>query len=125
MSIPVALDDLPRALAIYTEGYLITVSADSVPWPVAARPTYDDGTILVGGGRRTEHNLTANEHVTLLCPPREAKGFTLIVDGAAAVDGDRVRITPTSAVLHRPPYDSDGPEAPSLAAPSAAPSTTP
>jgi hypothetical protein len=46
--------------------------------------------------------------VMLVFPPSKPDGFSLIVDGEAAVDGDGagdgdgVTVTPTWAVLHRP-----------------------
>ncbi|PRC51529.1 hypothetical protein C6A85_63615, partial [Mycobacterium sp. ITM-2017-0098] len=39
---------------------------------------------------------------TLVWPPREPGGYTLIVDGAASASGDGLSIQPTGAVLHRP-----------------------
>ena len=50
--------------------------------------------------------------MTLVFPPREPRGFTLLVDGTAEVAGDDVRITPATAVLHRPASHADGPPAP-------------
>ena len=47
-------------------------------------------------------NLAGNAAVTLVFPPREPRGFTLLVDGTAEVTGDDVRVTPATAVLHRP-----------------------
>ena len=41
--------------------------------------------------------------VTLCYPPTEPDGYSLIVDGTAAVDGEStVRFSPSGAVLHRP-----------------------
>jgi hypothetical protein len=53
--------------------------------------------------------------VTLVFPPREPKGFTLLVDGTAEVAGDDVWITPATAVLHRPASHAEGPSPPQSA----------
>ena len=115
MSYPVAPEDLGLALADYAEGYLLTVTPDASTRAVAVRPTLVDGRVVVGAGRSSSANVTANPKVTLLCPPRDEKGFTLLVDGTATVEGEEIRVTPTSAVLHRPPYHSDGPPPPAYA----------
>ena len=58
--------------------------------------------VLDAPGRGTLANAAANEAVTLLWPPRVADDFSLIVDGTAEVAGERLRVRPTGAVLHRP-----------------------
>jgi hypothetical protein len=40
--------------------------------------------------------------ITLCYPPLELTGFSLVIDGAATVDGDTITVRPTAAVLHRP-----------------------
>ncbi|MEJ7650658.1 MAG: hypothetical protein WKF57_16720 [Nakamurella sp.] len=110
MSIPVDVADLERALAGFGAGYLMTTSARGTVKAVTVEPTLTGGALVVsrpGGG--TLRNLSGNTAVTLLFPPVEARGFTLLVDGTGAVDGEDVRVTPTGAVLHRPAMHSDGP----------------
>ena len=46
--------------------------------------------------------------MTLVFPPADADGFSLLVDGAATVDGSTVTIAPTKAILHRPAPGPDG-----------------
>jgi len=115
MSYPVATADLGRALEAYAEGYLLTVTADATTRAVAVRPRLVDGRVVVGAGRSSSANVATNPRVTVLCPPTTEKGFTLLIDGTAAVAGDEIRIEPTSVVLHRPPYHSDGPPPPDYA----------
>lgn len=115
MSYPVAAADLGLALEQYAEGYLLTVTADATTRAVSVRPRLVDGQIVVGAGRSSSANVTANPHVTLLCPPAAEKGFTLLIDGTATVEDDEIRIEPVSAVLHRPPYHADGPPPPDYA----------
>ena len=115
MSYPVASADLGRALEQYAEGYLLTVTADAATRAVAVRPRLVDGRVVVGAGRSSSANVGLNPKVTILCPPTGEKGFTLLVDGVASVEGDEIQVEPTSVVLHRPPYHSDGPPPPDFA----------
>jgi hypothetical protein len=115
MSYPVGAADLGRALEQYAEGYLLTVTSDATTRAVSVRPRLVDGRVVVGAGRSSSANVAANPSVTLLCPPTVEKGFTLLIDGTATVEGDEIRVDPTSAVLHRPPYHSDGPQPPDYA----------
>jgi hypothetical protein len=112
MSIPVAVADLARALEDFGAGYLLTNRAGSVK-VVTVDPTVTDGVVLAAGpGRGTLANLADNPAVTLVFPPLQQRGFTLLVDGTGEVAGDDVRVTPTGAVLHRPGSHADGPPPP-------------
>jgi hypothetical protein len=42
----------------------------------------------------------------MLFPGVSGEEFSVIVDGDARVDGDRLEVTPTWAVLHRPALGS-------------------
>jgi hypothetical protein len=107
VSIPVDLADLPGVLEGFDLGYLLT-TADGRVKVVAVDCQAVDGLLLVAApGRGSTANLATNPAVTLLFPPTEPPGFTLLVDGTAEVVGDVARVTPTSAVLHRP---AGGPE---------------
>ena len=105
VSIKVELEDLPRVLADFDAGYLLTVDALGVPARVkvvSVRPALVDGTLIVTGpGRGSLANVRANAAVTLVWPPSRPGGMSLIVDGGAQCDGDDVRVTPTSGVLHK------------------------
>ncbi|GEP36087.1 hypothetical protein NSZ01_38550 [Nocardioides szechwanensis] len=101
MSIPVDLADLDRTLADFDAGYLLTTSDERVK-AVSVAPDLVDGVLVARSpGRGSCANVAANPQATVLFPPRLALGFTLLVDGTAEVDGDDVRLTPTSAVLHK------------------------
>lgn len=115
MSYPVDPADLPRALEEYAVSYLLTVTPSATVKAVTVRPRAAEGAVFVGAGRSSAANASGNPAVTLLCPPVVEHGFTLIVDGTATVTGDEIRIDPTSAILHRPPYHSDGPPPPDYA----------
>jgi hypothetical protein len=114
MSIPVDVTDLEKALEDFGAGYLLTVGGRGTVKVVTVEPSVTDGVVLVAGpGQGTIGNLAGNAAVTLVFPPREPKGFTLLVDGTGEVAGENVRVTPTGAVLHRPASHADGPPAPS------------
>lgn len=115
MSIPVDVADLARALEDFGAGYLLT-TRDGAVKVVTVEPALTDGRLHVRGpGRGTLANLAANDRVTLVFPPREEKGFTLLVDGTASVQGEDVEVTATGAVLHRPGAHADGPPPPASA----------
>ena len=112
MSIPVDPADLSSALADFDSGYLLTTSSPSVK-VVTVDPVVDGaGRLRVAGpGRGTLANLAGNPVVTVVFWPREHHGYSLLVDGAAAADGEDVVVTPRTAVLHRPVAHADGPGA--------------
>jgi len=105
MSIAVELDDLPAKVATRTgQAYLVTIR-DERPHVVSVAPApQDDGTLVVGAGRRTALNIAERPEVTLLWPTDEGDPkHSLLVDGTAAPgpDGETLVVTPTSAILHR------------------------
>ncbi|MDT5146834.1 MAG: hypothetical protein QOC58_1479 [Mycobacterium sp.] len=108
----VDLDRLAAALADYPFAYLITVDDGYRVHTVtvepalrhldAARAVVDVGQI----GGRTRQNLAQRSDVTLLWPPPEPGGYSLIVDGTAelsdaADETIRLGVVPTRALLHR------------------------
>ncbi len=112
MSVKVDLNQLADALSDFAFAYLVTVGDDFRAHTVAVDPVYADGLLDVGEiGRHTRANVTAHSDVTVIWPPREPGGYTLIVDGTAqagqsapdvaAGAAPTLRITPTRAVLHR------------------------
>jgi hypothetical protein len=124
----VDLKRLATALPDYPFAYLITVDdgyrvhtvtvepelRDLPDGPEGSRAIVDVG--LIGG--HTRENLAHRRDVTLLWPPREPGGYSLIVDGNAELsdpedaDGETARlgVVPTRALLHRE-ADPDSPEA--------------
>lgn len=112
MSIPVELDELADAMAAYPFGYLLTIADDGRAHVVAVTPRVVGGSLVVAGlGRRTSANVAVRPAVTVLWPPADPGGYSLIVDGLAASGGDgAVMIAPERAVLHRPaPQVADAP----------------
>lgn len=114
MSIPVTVDDLPSMLESFGPGYLLSTSPDGRVKAVTVQPSVDgDGLLTIAGpGRGSLANIAGNDQVTVLFPPLEPRGFTLLVDGRATADGEDVTVLVGGAVLHRPPSHADGPPPP-------------
>jgi|SRR5450759_1954815 hypothetical protein len=105
MSIPVSLeglrDEIDRATA---SPYLVTVGADGRPHCVSVAVGWETGLLVADAGNTTVANATSRPLVSLVWPPGQPGGHSLIVDATATVgDGSarRVVLAPTSAVLHR------------------------
>ncbi|OBK25791.1 hypothetical protein A5634_25845 [Mycobacterium asiaticum] len=105
---------LAEALPSYPFAYLITVDDDYRAHTVTVEPELSGTRLevgLIGGGTRT--NLAQRADVTLVWPPSEVGGYSLIVDGRAEVadagaDTVRCAVVPTRALLHR---NADSPSA--------------
>lgn len=103
MSVKVDLDELAGALADFTFAYLITVGDDFRAHTVAVDPVLTSGGFGVDRvGNSTRRNVEAHPDVTLVWPPSQPGGYTLIADGRAELTGDGVTVVPARAVLHRP-----------------------
>ena len=82
--------------------YLVTTGADGRPHAVSVHlEVTADGALAFRAGRRTSANAAERSLVCVLWSPVDEEGFSLIVDGTAAVDGDLVTVRPETAVLHR------------------------
>jgi hypothetical protein len=103
MSVKVDLDRLADVLSDYAFAYLISVGDDYRAHTVAIEPLLTDGRLDVGTvGRHTRENTARHGDVTIVWPPREPDGYSLIVDGQARPSGDEtLTIEPARAVLHR------------------------
>jgi hypothetical protein len=102
MSIAVDLDKLAAAVHGFGFAYLLTVSDDLRAHAVAVTPEWVDGALVMDVGRRSAANTAARSNISLIWPPVEPSGYSLIVDGDASVVGSTVTFTPGKAVLHRP-----------------------
>lgn len=102
MSIPVDLAALGEALARHDVAYLLT-SGDGRPHVTQVVPRLLDGAVVLAEPGRTARRVVEQRPaVTLLLPPRDADGYTLIVDGEGSLGEDgALRVTPSHAVLHR------------------------
>lgn len=110
MSIPVPLARLARTMQDHHLAYLLTVSDGERAHAVAVHvEVVEDGLRVPALGRRSLANCAQRQSVTLLWPPADADGYTLIVDGTVEPAGDGVLVTPTRAVLHRAAAPPDPP----------------
>jgi hypothetical protein len=112
MSIPVPLKELRAALEERGGGaYVLTVSDDARPHAVHVTVRWEGDLLAADVGKRSAANAAARPAVSLLYPMRADGDYSLILDGTAAVasreDGQRLLITPTKAVLHRPAVTPD------------------
>ena len=85
----------------------MTVSDDARPHAVHVTARWDGDTLVTDVGKRSAQNASARPAVSLLYPVRHPGDYSLIVDGTATVSAERVTITPTKAVLHRPAATPD------------------
>ena len=111
MSKKVELGELAERIREYSFAYLVTVGDEGRAHLLAVLPEWGAGTLTIGGvGKHSLTNVTAHPTATLVWPPAKPDGYSLIVDGTAAVgDGDAaIVVTPTKAILHRPAVDADG-----------------
>ncbi|CAA0109191.1 putative protein [Mycolicibacterium vanbaalenii] len=102
MSVRVDLDQLADRLAEFAFAYLVSVSDDFRAHTVFVEPILRDGRLSLGTvGRHTRENTAAHPDVTIVWPPRDPGGYSLIMDGHAHLSGDSLTVEPTRAVLHR------------------------
>lgn len=109
MSVGVELDRLhDEVLRFGGAPYLLTVDDEGRPHATVVGAELRDGAFVTTVGRRSAANVAARPDVSLLWPPVDEEGFSLIVDGSATADGDQVVLTPERAILHRRKADGAG-----------------
>ena len=96
-------------------GYVLTVGDDHRPHVIALRPQcvmIDGDPVLrfTTDSRRASSNVGARPATTIVFPPLDDDGMSLIVDGSGIATATGLDVTPTWAVLHRaaPPIDASG-----------------
>jgi hypothetical protein len=103
MSIPVDLDALRDELGRRQRpAYVITAGDAGPPHLVATYLRWSEGAFEAPAGRHTARNVGERPHVSVVVPPDEPGGYSLVFDATAEIVGAAVRMTPTKAVLHRP-----------------------
>jgi hypothetical protein len=103
MSIPVDIDQIVVEMDRFgRSAYVLTVRDDATPH--IAHVTFDmvDGRLRCGASRTAAANVAARPQMSVLWPPYEEGGYSMIVDGSATVDGETMIIEPRNGVLHRP-----------------------
>lgn len=103
MSVTVAVEDLPAAIADRRLAYLVTVG-EGVAKVVAVDVVADgERLVLAGVGPGSRRHVAEQPAVTLVFPPVDVHEMTLLVDGTATVPtDDDVVVVARRAVLHRP-----------------------
>lgn len=110
MTVKVDLAELAQHLQYFGFAYLLTVGDDQRAHAVAVRPTLDGPYLQVEGvGGRTRANLEGRPDISLVWPPFEHGGYSLIVDGRATLRDSGATVVPTHAVLHRPADEAAAP----------------
>jgi hypothetical protein len=89
-----------------TDPYLLTISGDSRPHCSCSEVSWDEsGLIVPAPSGWAESEAIGRQQVTLLWPPAQRSGYSLIVDGmakGAEIEGQAMLVVaPTRAVLHR------------------------
>ena len=101
MSVKVELEELRSSIASAGDAvFLLTVRDGERPHAVSALVSWDGDELVTAATSRSSKNVGSTSTVTLLWPAA-GQEYSLIVDGAAHVDGDQLRIEPTHAVWHR------------------------
>lgn len=101
MSIVVDLSTLAEAVVKHPTAYLL-VTGEERPHVGEVEVEVRDGLVVVARpGRTASRVVPERPAVTLLMPPFEKEGYSLLVDGQAALVGDELHLTPSHAVLHR------------------------
>jgi hypothetical protein len=103
MSVKVDLGELAEHLRHYGFAYLMTVGDDLRAHAVAVHPMLDGRQLEVAElGGTSRANVEARPGVSLVWPPFEHGGYSLIVDGQATLTEAGATVTLEHAILHRP-----------------------
>ena len=90
MSIAVSLDRLREETQRFgATPYLLTVSDDARAHATAVTVEWQDDELVMGVGSRSARNAAARPEVSLLWPPFEPGGYSLISDGVVRDTGRR------------------------------------
>ncbi|MGB3762088.1 MAG: hypothetical protein WA966_02625 [Ornithinimicrobium sp.] len=109
MSIKVEKSELADAIKGRPYAYLLSPGRER-PHVVQVVPALADGVMYIDGPGRSAVGLAATyPSITLLYPPDEAEGYSLIVDGTAHPHGDDLHVCVDHAVLHRRATDTSEP----------------
>jgi hypothetical protein len=79
---------------------------------VSVSVRWADDDLVMGGGTKTLANAADRPLVSLLWPPADVGGYSLIVDGTARAQDGLLVISPTRAILHRPAAAKPGGSSP-------------
>ena len=113
MSIPVSAKDILKTIEEFgTSTYFISATADGHPHVANLTFVTDNDGLVFTVGKRGTKNLKNCAQVTMLWPPKEVGGYSLIIDGIASkvensdVSDSLWKISFDSGILHRPAQSS-------------------
>ena len=107
MSIPVEPADVGKQMERFgTAAYVLTVRDDATPHIAHLDLRLDGDVLRCGASRSAAANVAQRPSISVLWPPHEVGGYSMIVDAEArtvdGADGLELELRPTSGVLHRP-----------------------
>ena len=106
MSIRIEPSDLADRLEGRDFAYLVTTGGERAHVVALRCEVSDDRVTLSGVGRSASANIGTQPRVTLVWPPTtfdvDHREYSIVADGVATVDGERVEIVITNGVFHRP-----------------------
>ena len=107
MSIPVEPGDIGKQMEQFgTAAYVLTVRDDATPHIAHLNMRLDGDVLRCGASRSAAANVAQRPSISVLWPPYEPGGYSMIVDAAArtvdGAEGLELELRPTSGVLHRP-----------------------
>jgi len=109
MSIPVDPSQLETELAQFGySAFLLTVRDDETSHVAHMTFRVENDNMYCPISKTAAGNVEKRSKVVVLWPPYETDGYSMILDAECAVEGDELKVTPKSGVLHRPA----APEAP-------------
>ena len=120
MSIPVEPAEIGDQMEQFgMTAYVLTVRDDATPHIAHLDMRLDGDVLRCGASRSAASNVAQRPNISVLWPPHEPGGYSMIVDAAArTVDGAgglELELRPTSGVLHRPATPATPPTNPNCA----------
>lgn len=103
---------LEKVIAVYGFAYLITIADGERIHTSVVHPLVEGECLIVSApSDRVQAHTGQRPKVSLVWPPPEPEGYSLIVDGVAQFEGDNLTVVPSRAIQHRPeiiaPPDGD------------------
>ncbi len=107
MSIPVEPADIGKQMEQFgNAAYVLTVRDDATPHIAHLAMRLDGDVLRCGASRSAAANVAQRPTISVLWPPYEPGGYSMIVDAVArtadGADGLELELRPTNGVLHRP-----------------------
>ena len=120
MSIPVEPAGIGDQMEQFgTTAYVLTVRDDATPHIAHLDMRLDGDVLRCGASRSAASNVAQRPNISVLWPPHEPGGYSMIVDAAArtvdGAEGLELELRPTSGVLHRPATPATPPTNPNCA----------